>query len=98
MGAFKDEIFSKFVQTPTSHDPVDIFCSVLIQQLQLQLPPPSHLWHAVTSTALIKPNEGLNDAIGSLFFCFFDTNLFSNVYIGSDNGQRRPTQAHKGPQ
>jgi hypothetical protein len=59
MRAFEDEIFSKFVRTPTSHDPVDIFGSVLIQQLQLQRPPPSHLWRAVTSTALIKPNEGL---------------------------------------
>src|ERR1700678_3464300 len=97
MCAFEDEIFSKFVRTPTSHDPVDIFCSVLIQRLQLQLPPPSHLWRAMTSTALIKPNEGLN-AIGRLFFCFFDTNLFSNVYIGSDNGQQRPMQAHEGPQ
>src|ERR1700678_452720 len=30
MCAFKDEKFSKFVQTPTSHDLVGIFCSVSI--------------------------------------------------------------------
>src|ERR1700678_3878696 len=36
MRAFEDEIFSKFVRTPTSDDLVDIFCSVSIQQLQLQ--------------------------------------------------------------
>jgi hypothetical protein len=36
MRAFEDEIFSKFVRTPTSDDLVDIFCLVSIQQLQLQ--------------------------------------------------------------
>src|ERR1700679_2010262 len=36
MRAFEDEIFSKFVRTPTSDDLVDIFCSVSIQQPQLQ--------------------------------------------------------------